>query len=817
MKMTINEMALATGARIMGNGEREILWLLTDSRSLGFAAETLFFALPSATRDSLQFIPELYSRGVRAFVVPEGFEGRIDTTVCSEASFLVVKDTLKALQMLARHHRLSFDVPVIAVTGSNGKTIVKEWLYQLLSPDWRITRSPRSYNSQVGVPLSLWEMDEMTQLAIIEAGISQPGEMERLAEMILPTIGVFTGLGDAHQENFDSLEQKGREKMKLFASCSKVVCPDGTDCAGMKGDVVRWAWGDATADLCVTAKDRVTSSSTRISAVWKGDTAVSFRIPFVDDASVMNACSCAALCLSLGMDQSVLAKRMQHLQSVAMRLDVKEGVRDISIIYDSYNSDYTGLDMALDFMNRQDDAHSLKRVLILGDMQQTGDSHETFKSKVRRMVEGRGVDETFFVGPALDGIIPGSRWWPSVDEFLRSPELATLRGCQVLLKGSHNSGFDRILDRLEKRVHETILDVDLGALAENLKYFRSRLKPETKITCMVKASAYGAGSVEVSRTLQNCGVDYLAVAVADEGVALRGAGIRTNIMVMNPEMSALDTLFKYNLQPEVYSFRILDALIASATAAGITQYPVHIKLDTGMHRLGFNPETDMERLVAVLKSQQALVPCSVFSHFAGSDSDDFDEFSRHQAALFEKGADILQNAYQHHIIRHLDNSAGIEHFPDCQLDMVRLGLGLYGISSRDGRVLSNVSTLRTTILQIRDVPRDETVGYSRRGTLSRDSRIAALPIGYADGLDRRLGCGRGYCVIAGRKAPYVGNICMDVSMVDVTDIPCEEGDQAIIFGAPDIPVTELSDAIGTIPYEILTSVSDRVKRVYYKE
>ena len=520
----------------------------------------------------------------------------------------------------------------------------------------------------------------------------------------------------------------------------------------------------------------------------------------------------------MGLTPSQLAERMPRLEPVAMRLEVKEGQRGCLLINDSYNSDINSLDIALDFMNRREAA---KKTLILSDIFQTGATPEALYTQVSELVVKRGIEKFIGIGPELssqaDKIqVADKQFFMDVPHFLSSDAFSGLRNELILLKGARSFGFDQITEQLEQKVHETILEVNLNAVVDNLNYYRSFLKPETKMVCMIKADGYGAGAVEIAKTLQDQRVDYLAVAVADEGVTLRKAGITGNIMIMNPEMTAFKTMFDYDLEPEVYSFRLLDALVKAARKEGITGWPVHIKFDTGMHRLGFDPVDDIFKLIDRLKHQNAIIPRSVFSHFVGSDSDGFDEFSARQFALFEEGSEKLQSAFSHHILRHMDNSAGIEHFPERQMDMCRLGLGLYGVDPRDNRILHTVSTLKTTILQLRHVPAGETVGYSRKGKIDRDSVIAAIPIGYADGLNRHLGNRHCYCLVNGQKAEYVGNICMDVAMIDVTDIPCMEGDQVEIFGE-HLPVTVLSDALDTIPYEVFTGVSNRVKRVYFQD
>ena len=846
MKYSIEKVTTLIGARRIGEADAQIGWLLTDSRSLCFPEETLFFALRSARNDGHRYISDLYRRGVRNFVVeskglqetqPQGLDGMAD------ANFLVVPSPLAALQRLAERHRDEFDVPIVGITGSNGKTMVKEWLYQLLLPSQKIVRSPRSYNSQIGVPLSVWLLNEQTEVGIFEAGISQPGEMFALRDIIQPTIGVFTSLGAAHQENFRSMEEKCMEKLELMHDTQAMVyCSDNDTVSRCirrmqyKGEKIAWSQCDEQAALFVKSTNISHSSlltphstfhippstinlpqSTKITYIWQEEENC-FEIPFIDEASVENAITCAAVALYMGLSPSQLAERMPRLEPVAMRLEVKEGQRGCLLINDSYNSDINSLDIALDFMNRREAA---KKTLILSDIFQTGATPEALYTQVSELVVKRGIEKFIGIGPELssqaDKIqVADKQFFMDVPHFLSSDAFSGLRNELILLKGARSFGFDQITEQLEQKVHETILEVNLNAVVDNLNYYRSFLKPETKMVCMIKADGYGAGAVEIAKTLQDQRVDYLAVAVADEGVTLRKAGITANIMIMNPEMTAFKTMFDYDLEPEVYSFRLLDALVKAARKEGITGWPVHIKFDTGMHRLGFDPVDDIFKLIDRLKHQNAIIPRSVFSHFVGSDSDGFDEFSARQFALFEEGSQKLQSAFSHHILRHMDNSAGIEHFPERQMDMCRLGLGLYGVDPRDNRILHTVSTLKTTILQLRHVPAGETVGYSRKGKIDRDSVIAAIPIGYADGLNRHLGNRHCYCLVNGQKAEYVGNICMDVAMIDVTDIPCMEGDQVEIFGE-HLPVTVLSDALDTIPYEVFTGVSNRVKRVYFQD
>ena len=824
MTYTIEKITTLIGAHHYGENAADVAFILTDSRSLCFPEETLFFALQTNRNDGHKYIPELYQRGVRNFVVTDVPADRSETY--PDANFLKVSNTLKALQRLAERHRDEFDIPVVGITGSNGKTMVKEWLYQLLSPEMFVTRSPRSYNSQIGVPLSVWLMDEHTQVGVFEAGISKPGEMAALRAIIRPTIAVLTNLGTAHQENFSSMEAKCREKLVLFHDARTVVY-DADDAivrrivseTDIQGETIAWSRRDKNAAFYVSEVKKEDAMSV-VSYIYKG-VAGRYSLPFIDAASVSNSIICAVVALQLGLSRDALDRRMRLLEPVAMRLEVKEGQHGCTLINDSYNSDINSLDIALDFMNRRPDHKGRRHTLVLSDIYQSGKASRELYKEVSDLALKRDVEKFIGIGPQLcaqaeEIQLPEKFFFHTVEQFIHSEVFRSLHNEVILLKGARKFGFDQVTELLVKKVHETILEVNLNNVVENLNHYRSFLKPTTKLVCMIKADAYGSGSVEIAKTLQDHRVDYLAVAVADEGVTLRRNGITANVMIMNPEMTAFKTMFDYDLEPEVYSFRLLEALIRAAEKEGITDYPVHVKLDTGMHRLGFDPTADMKRLIDRLKHQNAIIPRSVFSHFVGSDSDAFDDFSARQFALFDAGSKQLQAAFSHKILRHMDNSAGIEHFPERQMDMCRLGLGLYGVDPRTNAMLQNVSTLKTTILQMHCVKAGETVGYSRKGGIEHDSLIAAIPIGYADGLDRRLGNRRCYCLVNGKKAPYVGNICMDVAMIDVTGIDCREGDSVEIFG-DHLPVTVLSDVLETIPYEVLTGVSTRVKRVYFQD
>lgn len=821
MEYAIREIAGIIGADCRSLHDDTISILLTDSRRLSFPEQSLFFALKTKTNDGHRYITELYRLRVRNFVVSEmlpEFEN------LDEANFLVVKDTLKALQKIATHHRKQFNIPVIGITGSNGKTVVKEFLYQLLHNEFNIVRSPRSYNSQLGVPLSVWEMNEKHTLGIFEAGISQPDEMERLQPIIAPTIGVITNIGEAHQENFISTNQKCMEKLMLFAECDNIIY-DGDnafisnciEAACLSHKALCWSRTDSEAPLFIELIEKK-KEETVIHCTLLGFNRV-ITIPFTDDASIENVIQCLAVMLLLKPTSVNDVEKFRHLEPVDMRLDVKQGINNCLLINDTYNSDINSLDIALDFQQSRRVGKELKSTLILSDILQSGTLPKSLYKKVADLVHRKRVDRIIGIGRDLKEFAYlfdiEKEFYLTTEEFIQSPSFHQFNAELILLKGSRHFHFEKISDLLEKKVHETILEVNLDAVVHNFNFYRSKLNPETKMVCMVKAFAYGAGSYELAKTLQEHRCDYLAVAVADEGAELRKEGISIPIIVMNPEFSSFNVLFENHLEPEVYSFRLLDALIHETERRGITSYPIHIKIDTGMHRLGFQPQ-DIAEICRRIQSQSGVVVRSVFSHLAGSDSYIFDAFTEQQISTFRKAAAALEEGLEYRVIKHILNSAGIERFPNDQMDMVRLGIGLYGISASGQKGLRNVSTLKTTILQIQEIPKGDSIGYSRMSYVERNSRIAIIPIGYADGLDRHFSNGKGFVSIRGHRCPIIGNICMDACMVDVTDIDAQEGDSVIIFGE-GMPVSELSDTLKTIPYEVLTSISPRVKRVYYRE
>ncbi len=822
MTYSIQQIASILGIKPDKMYPAQIKTLLTDSRKLSNGEETLFFALETKNNDAHAFVKELYERGVRNFVVTKTMP---EWDQFSNTNFLKVKNSLWALQKIAAYHRSMFDIPVIGITGSNGKTIVKEWLYQLLDKNFNIVRSPRSYNSQIGVPLSVWQLDEQAELGIFEAGISMPDEMEYLEPVIRPTIGVLTKIGEAHQENFISLQQKCMEKLELFVNCNVFIYDEDNELVSRCVDMMvisqksfSWSRKNRDAPLFISSIEKKESSTSICYSFLDFD--YSFVIPFTDDASIENAINCLAVALYLHLPPSVISERMMQLEPVAMRLDVRRGKNDCLIINDTYNSDINSIKIALDFQQQRRMDRPLIKTVILSDILQTGLSPRSLYKKVASMVEQGGIDKMIGIGPDITAhadlfSTKEKSFYLSTDDFIRSGEWKRFHEELILLKGARKHHFEKISVLLEERIHETMLEVDLDAVVHNFNFYKSRLDPHLKLVCMVKANGYGAGAVEIAKTLQYHRCDYLAVAVAEEGIMLRKEGISLPVIVLNPEVNGFEELFSNDLEPEVYNFRILEAFIKEADRRGITNYPVHIKIDSGMHRLGFMPEQITE-LVHILNAQKGLKVRSVFSHLSASESWLFDEFTQRQMETFRHAADEIERALQYNVYKHILNSAGMERFSGTHWDMCRLGIGLYGVSASGLKGLKNVCTLKTTILQIKEVSSNETIGYGRKEKLTRDARIATIRFGYADGLDRQFGNRKGKVLINGQYAPIVGNVCMDLCMVDVTDIHAREGDTVVLFGE-GLSVVDLADSIGTIPYEILTSISPRVKRIYIKE
>ncbi|MES2284748.1 MAG: bifunctional UDP-N-acetylmuramoyl-tripeptide:D-alanyl-D-alanine ligase/alanine racemase [Bacteroidota bacterium] len=827
MNHTISTIATVINASTSGNGNTDtaIKNLLIDSRKLSNAETSLFFAIKGERHDGHAYLIDLYEKGVRHFVVSSLPQ---NNNVFNNAVFLLVKDTLLALQSLCAFHRKQFKIPVIGITGSNGKTIVKEWLYQLMREDKNIVRSPKSFNSQVGVPLSVWQITEENKLGIFEAGISKTQEMSLLETIIQPTIGLITNIGQAHDESFENQKQKVDEKLKLFVNSEVLIyCKDYllvhneiTINKAFK-DLQVFSWSrKLRSDLLI---GRITKgvADTKIQGIYKNDF-IHINIPFTDEASIENAIHCWAMLLYLGYENPVIAERMRFLSPIAMRLELKEGINNCSIINDSYNSDLGSLAIALDFLNQQ--KQHPKKTLILSDILQSGRNEETLYREVAELIHKKGVSRLIGIG---DGISNQTKqfdvektFYRSTDEFLKEFNNSFFRDETILLKGARAFGFEAISKIIQQKAHETVLEINLNAIVHNLNYFRGKIKSDTKIMAMVKAFSYGSGSFEIANILQFHRVDFLAVAYADEGIELRKAGITMPIMVMNPEEQSYDSMLQYNLEPEIYSFRVLslfEETLKRSEHDSEHPIPIHIKLDTGMHRLGFD-EDEVNELIVRIKNNKHLTVKSVFSHLAATDESEHDDFTWQQIKKFNEMSAKIKSHFTYPIMKHILNSAGITRFPDAQFNMVRLGIGLYGIGAgaSEQTQLQNVSTLKTSISQIKNIPANETIGYSRKGIATRDIQIATVPIGYADGLSRKLSGGKGKMIVNGQYAPIIGNVCMDMCMIDITDINANENDEVIVFGEA-YPITEVAKDVGTIPYEILTNVSRRVKRVYYQE
>ena len=831
---TITEAAsILKGTLVLNENDNQTFrYLLTDSRQIGVAGESLFFAIKGDRHDGHLFINDLIRKGVKNFVVSD-----IPISQNKEANFIVVENTLDALQQLASFHRKKFNLKTIGITGSNGKTIIKEWLYQLLQPDFNIIRSPKSFNSQTGVPLSVWQINNEHNLGIFEAGISTSGEMQKLEKIIEPEIGVFSNVGEAHSENFTSLDVKIQEKLLLFQhSKTLIYCKDysGIHNAVMQSEYFKnglkcFTWSRRIkSDLQIGRIEKQNNSST-IQGIFQQQF-IRIEIPFTDDASIENAIHCWAMLLFLEIEQEIIAERMMLLSPVAMRLEMKQGINNCSIINDSYNSDLGSLQVALDFLNRFQQHNNtgvtntvLRKTVILSDILQSGRNEDQLYGEVAEMIHSKKIDRLIGIGPAIslhaDLFKTDKAFFASTEKFIEQYSSGLFANEIILLKGARVYGFEHISRLLQQKGHETILEINLTSMIHNYNFYKAKLKPETKIMCMVKAFAYGSGSYEVANTLQFHRVDYLAVAYADEGIELRKNGITVPIMVMNPQEQSFDKMIEFHLEPEIYSFRIMSKFSESVKrnrTYNQNPFPIHLKMDTGMHRLGFEAD-DLNELAVRLKNSKHLKVESIFTHLAGTDEAALDFFTQEQFQRFRDMSDTLKRHFQYNVLEHVLNSSGISRFPEMQLSMVRLGIGLHGIGTpSEQRQLLNVASLKSTISQIRNVRKGESVGYNRKAILDSDKVIATIGIGYADGINRKMGNGKVSFLVNGRFAPTVGNICMDMCMLDITNCQAREGDEVIIFGN-GLPVAELAAKTETIPYEILSVISQRVKRIYFQE
>ncbi len=818
LNYTALEVTSILDAKLIGKTERTIKSVSIDSRSVAGSESILFFALVGQHHDGHRFIPELYSYfGVRVFVVSctENY-----SLQHPDASFIYVQDTLVALQKLASFHRSKFTYPVVGITGSNGKTIVKEWLSQLLSADSRVVRSPKSFNSQVGVPLSILQMDESYQIGLFEAGISLPLEMDKLVPIIAPDYGILTNIGNAHQENFVDLKQKVIEKIKLFKNTKQLIyCKDHQlidtiiQEQGIKNTLT---WGHAP-DASIQIKNITKNNGSTTIHIQHQEKETSFSIPFTDSASVENAMHCYCFMLLIGAKPNTIPSKMERLTPVAMRLELKEGINSCTLINDSYNSDIGSLSIALDFLLQQ--KQHPQRLLILSDILQSGQTLKTLYTDVARLITEKRVDKLIGIGKDISEFANlfniEKEFYSSTNEFLDSFSRRQISNTAILLKGSRTFHFERISAIMERKAHRTVMEVNLNALEHNLNYFRSLLRPDVKVMALVKAFSYGSGSYEIANLLQFHRVDYLGVAFADEGVALREAGITLPIIVLNPSFGTYELMIEYNLEPEIFNFSGFDEFVNVLDRSGVGTYPIHLKIDSGMHRLGFT-SNEVDDLISSLKKHSNIKVQSIFSHLAASEDKGHDSFTQNQINNYTDSYNRLSQTIGYSPIRHILNSAGIERFPQAHFDMVRLGIGLYGVSSVDQTKLQNVSTLKTHIIQVKYLNAGETVGYNRKGVITKPSTIATIPIGYADGLDRRLSNGNGEFFLNGKMVPTIGNVSMDTCTLDATGVDVKEGDEVVIFGG-NPTIFDIAKALNTIPYEVLTSISRRVKRIYFQE
>lgn len=789
--------------------------LLIDSRKIMDARHALFFAI-QAQRDGHEFIEDAYAKGVRSFVVSDP---QWENTL-TDATFLVVPDVIAAMQQIVAAHRSNFTLPVIGITGSNGKTMVKEWLTQLLQSDFKIVRSPKSFNSQIGVPLSVWQINRGHTLGIFEAGISRPGEMQHLQAIIQPSIGILTNLGDAHTEGFKDKTEKLKEKLKLFSSSDLLIYnPDymlGIDKSELPAkDKFSWSFKQA-ADLQLI-KAHPEPMGTRLEASYQGGI-INCYLPFKDHASLENGVICWATLLALGYQPDKVSHRLAELTPVDMRLSLKNGINQCSVIDDSYSADVSSLAIALDFLNLQ--KQHLKKTVILSDLYETGQSDEELYAGIAAMLHQKKVNRLIGIGPHIQSQAHLFKletvYFNNTTDFITAFPQLSFNQETILVKGARRFGFEQISKLLTQKVHDTIMEIDLNAIAANLRYYQSQLASGVKLMAMVKAFSYGSGSFEIANLLQYHQVDYLTVAYADEGIALRKAGISLPVMVMSPEPSAFEAMLKYQLEPELYSFEILHSFLDFLPENQLA-YPVHLKVDTGMHRLGFEG-AELPALTSVLQGNAKVKVVSVFSHLAGSEDDLHEEFTLNQISRYQIFAEGLEKGLGYRFIKHICNTSAITRYPEAQFDMVRLGIGLYGFdSAKPGSAdLQTVTKLKTTVSQVKQIDPGETIGYGRRGILPHGGQIATVKIGYADGYRRSFGNGVGRMLVNGQLAPTIGSVAMDMCMLDVTGIEVSAGDEVIVFNE-ELSIADLAAQIGTIPYEILTNISQRVKRIYFYE
>lgn len=795
------------------NPAAEIHHLLVDSRKVNFAETSLFFAIKGERHDGHEYIPTLLEKGVRNFIIENSTEIEISPSSHS-INLIQVPNVIEALQAIAQAHRQKFNYPVIGITGSNGKTIVKEWLKQLLEADFQIVRSPKSYNSQIGVPLSVWQMQTHHTLAIFEAGISQPNEMQNLQKIIQPSIGIFTNIGTAHDEGFESMEQKIEEKLKLFTDCETIFSVN-SDKLSRKGYKLTQNF-----EVLNVLKSKNQQSSSIDIKFGKED--FTLEISMNDDASIENVLSCLCVLLHLKMPINEIQDRFKRLKAVKMRLELKHGMQNSYLIDDSYNNDWAGLQIALNFMAMQ--KQKSKRIVILSDLLQTQTEENTKVYKqVGEGLENLQVNTLIGVGEQLNKFKHFFKmeayFFETTEDFLKNMPTQIFKDALILIKGARRFEFERIVSRLQQKSHGTTLEINLDALVHNLNLYKSLLKPNVKMMAMVKAFAYGSGSVEVAHLLQYHKVNYLTVAYSDEGVFLRQNNIHLPIMVLNPNPATFEQLIEYNLEPEIYSFKLLDEFLDYCNSINKKDFKIHIKIDTGMRRLGFELN-EIDKLNEILEQKMPYHACvaSIFSHLAAAGEHQHLAFSELQIQNFKNACERIEDSLGYTTLKHILNSPGIVQFEYAQFDMVRLGIGLYGVETNGllQKDLQYIATFKTRISQIKNIKTGETIGYGRSFEAQNAMQIATIAIGYADGFSRKLSNGVGKVSINGHLAKVIGKVCMDMAMVDVTDIEAQEGDEVIIFGEQPT-IFDYAKSLDTIPYEVLTSISERVKRVYYAD
>jgi len=804
LNYSIGEIASITQGKVIGDLQVTVNSLFIDSRNHFNENNSLFIAIKGEFNDGHEYLVELYQKGLRNFIIERTAREKLINKVrflkknknvqFSEANIIVVENTVVALQKIATHHRRKFDIPVIGITGSNGKTIVKEWLYHILRSQFNIVRSPKSYNSQVGVPLSILQMNRSHTLAIFEAGISIPGEMKALEEMIAPTIGLLTNIGTAHLGNFETKISLINEKKILFNNCEYTYIDDK----------------DKFADLHIEKKGK----HSKIKASWNGLT-IKYQIPFFDQAAIQNSLSCIALLLKFGIEINFITSKTASLPQIAFRLETRKGKDDNILILDNYNADVASLRIVLNYLDRHD--KSKKRHLILSDIKQDKTKSIDLYHDIAELVNQRNIDNFIGIGKEMminRSLFNKGYFYESTDQYIKDLEINKVKDTVILIKGSSEFRFEEIGQLLEAKTHETVLEINLNAISHNIKTYKSLLNPATKLLVMVKAFGYGAGIKEIGQILQHNNVDYLGVAYTDEGLDLRSEGIDLPILVMNAERSSFNDIIKNELEPSIFSFKQIDSFIRKLIDLGKKDYPIHLKLDTGMNRLGFIEE-EIDNIISIIMSQPEVRVKSIFSHLAGSDKSKHNDFTNQQIELFKTWANKLEKGLGYSVQKHILNSAGIENFPEHQFDMVRLGIGVYGNSS-SLKNLEPVGRLKTIITQIKNTPKESTIGYGRSGFAEEDLTIAVIPIGYADGFSRSLSNGKGHVLVNGKLAPVIGNVCMDMTLINVTDIECKEGDEVIIFG-PERPIADLAEEMSTISYEVMTSISERVVRVYLED